>query len=260
MKTVSKLLWIAGVAGFTATAPAQVLWFPFTVPADRIAIPDGDINGMVLTGTVSGFDDSYKISTNSFQVELNLTGDPIGGNGDIYAALQAPTVGGKSGPMAILLNRPGVAPGSLLGYQDNGGLFTFYEGANDPNHVDSKGVQQSFTDAHFYQNDPVYGGQPGDNGVSGIFRSDGRDVDPTLGTAAQYGAATRTKTLAAFDGLNPNGQWTLFIADVSSGGSSKITSWGLDFTPIPEPSEYALAIGIGLVGFALYRRRTMKLA
>lgn len=253
MKSVSKLLWIAGLAGLTATASAQSLWFPFEIPADRVAIPDNDANGEVIFGTVSGFDASYTISTNSFKVVLDLEGDPIAGTGDIYARLQAPT-----GQYAVLLNRTGLAVGTGLGYQDNGGKFTFYDGASDPAHKDSLGVAHDFTDVHFYQTDPVYGA-PGDNPVDGIYKSDGRDLDP--GSApAQYTNATRDKTLAVFQGLNPNGEWTLFIADLNAGNSAKITGFGLDFTPIPEPQEYALAIGLGLMGFALYRRRTAKLA
>jgi len=50
-------------------------------------------------------------------------------------------------------------------------------------------------------------------------------------------------TLASFDGLNPNGTWTIFFADLSTGGGqSQVTSWSLNITAVPEPVSTALAI------------------
>lgn len=256
MNTVSKLLCVVGLAGFTASASAQVLWFPFTVSSDKVSIPDNDLNGEALFGTVSGFADDYKISTNNFKVVLEFAGDPIASNGDLYAALQAP----NGGPIAVLMNRVGYGAGELSGYADNGGKFVFYDGATDPNNKDDNGTAWAFSDVHNYQNDPVFGtgGKEVEN-FYGIFNSDGRSVDPQ-GSIAQFAAANRNKTLAVFQGLNPNGEWTLFLADVANSGFAKVVSWGLDFTPIPEPQEYAIAVGLGLLGFAVYRRRTLKIA
>jgi subtilisin-like proprotein convertase family protein len=245
MKTVSKLVCIAGLAGLAATASAQV----FTYNVNQ-SIPDGDLNGIALVGTVSGV--SGTVETNAFKVSLNIQGDPIAGSGDLYSYLRSP-----SGEQAILLNRPGYPGNNGVGYQDNGMNIRLFDGV-DPNHKNNSGLAVEFTDVHFYQDDPIYGGQP-NNDATGIFESDGRDVNP-LGSADDFNAASRSLNLNVFQGINPNGDWLLFVADVSSGGSAKLNSWGLDFTPIPEPQEYAMAIGMGLVAFALYRRRVLKAA
>jgi subtilisin-like proprotein convertase family protein len=60
-------------------------------------------------------------------------------------------------------------------------------------------------------------------------------------------------TLSSFTG-NPNGNWTLFFADMASGGGSSpstLGSWSLEITAVPEPVNVALGIfgGIFLVGF-----------
>lgn len=245
MKTVSTKVCIAALAGFAATASAQVFTFNVNQP-----IPDGDLNGSAFVGEVSGL--SGTVDTNSFKVSLNIAGDPIAGTGDLYSYLRSP-----DGQRAILLNRPGYPGNNGVGYQDNGMNLRLFEGV-DANHKNTDGLATAFTDVHFYQSDPIYGGIP-NNEATGIFKSDGRDIDP-LGSAEAFNAATRSKTLSVFQGVNPNGEWLLFVADVSAGGSAKLNSWGLDFTPIPEPQEYALAIGIGLMAFALYRRRVLKTA
>jgi len=242
MKTVTKLVCIAGLVGLAATATAQV--FTFGVDADKQSIPDGDLNGSTFKGTVNGI--TSALSTNSFKVSLDLVGDPIAANGDFYAYIRSP-----SGQVAVLLNRVGVPSNGGVGYADNGMNVRFYDGNDEANHA--------FTDVHWYQLDPVYVGIPGDNGLTGIFRPDGRSIDP-LSLPGAFSTANRDKTFSAFQGINPNGDWGLFIADVSSGGSARLTSWGLDFTPIPEPQEYAMAISAGLMAFALYRRRIIKSA
>jgi hypothetical protein len=69
-------------------------------------------------------------------------------------------------------------------------------------------------------------------------------------------------TLSSFNGLNPNGDWTIFFADMASGGGdgpSTLVSWGLDITAVPEPVNAALGIfaGLGLVvivGRILWRK------
>jgi len=242
MKTVTKLVCIAGLVGLAATATAQV--FTYAVDPDKQSIPDGDLNGSTFIGTVSGV--TSALSTNSFIVSLNIVGDPIANNGDFYAFLRDP-----NGDIAYLLNRVGSPANGGIGYADNGMNVRFYDGSDEANHA--------FTDVHWYQLDPVYGGVPGDNGLTGIFRPDGRSIDP-LSNPGLFQTAARDSTFSVFQGINPNGDWGLFVADVSSGGSAKLVSWGLEFTPIPEPQEYAMAISAGLMAFALYRRRIQKSA
>src|SRR5262249_46874696 len=53
-------------------------------------------------------------------------------------------------------------------------------------------------------------------------------------------------TLTSFDSLDPNGTWTIFFADMSSGAQSTLISWGLEVQPVPEPVTWALIIFGGL--------------
>lgn len=50
----------------------------------------------------------------------------------------------------------------------------------------------------------------------------------------------------SYNGLNPNGTWTLFIADLSGGGQSQLVSWELDITAVPEPVNLALGVFAGV--------------
>ena len=52
--------------------------------------------------------------------------------------------------------------------------------------------------------------------------------------------------LDALNGLNPNGSWVLFLADLSGGGQSTITSWDLDITAVPEPANVAMGTFAGV--------------
>ena len=62
-------------------------------------------------------------------------------------------------------------------------------------------------------------------------------------------------SLASFNGSNPNGTWTLFFADESTGYTSTLSGWSLDITAVPEPINLALGIfGLSVVGFGLLRQ------
>jgi hypothetical protein len=52
--------------------------------------------------------------------------------------------------------------------------------------------------------------------------------------------------IRAYGSHTPNGTWTLFIADLSSGGVSPLASLELDLTPVPEPVNVALGIFAGV--------------
>ena len=69
-----------------------------------------------------------------------------------------------------------------------------------------------------------------------------------------------TALLSSFNGLNANGNWTLYIADVSGGSVSTLTSWTLEIAAVPEPGslvEGAVAV-LFLGGIGLYRLRGAK--
>lgn len=64
-------------------------------------------------------------------------------------------------------------------------------------------------------------------------------------------------TLGNFSG-NPNGNWTIFFADLSGGDptSSTLGGWSLEVTAVPEPVNVALALFAGLaIAFKLILRR-----
>jgi subtilisin-like proprotein convertase family protein len=89
--------------------------------------------------------------------------------------------------------------------------------------------------------------------LTGTFQPDARNTSP-LTVLANTG---RTDFLSSFNGLDPNGDWTLFVADVSGGDTHTLVSWGLEATgPIPEPGTTTLLAlgGLGLL-LAAWRRK-----
>ena len=59
----------------------------------------------------------------------------------------------------------------------------------------------------------------------------------------------------AFNGLNPNGTWTLFFADSVNGDTTTVNSWSLDITAVPEPVNMAMAVfGVVVVAAGGVRR------
>ena len=80
--------------------------------------------------------------------------------------------------------------------------------------------------------------------------------DLSSGTYAAAGA------LSGFNGSTADGTWTLYFADLSSGGgTSVLNSWQLNITAVPEPVNIALAaftvLGIAMVSFRALKRSTV---
>jgi subtilisin-like proprotein convertase family protein len=76
-------------------------------------------------------------------------------------------------------------------------------------------------------------------------------------TPSQFNADPTGNTLADLDGVNPNGAWKLFIADLSGGGQSTLVSWGLTVVTVPEPQTWTL-VGGSLAAFWLLTRKRRK--
>jgi subtilisin-like proprotein convertase family protein len=193
-------------------------------------IPDGNLNGWSDTRTVSGASGLWNIT--DVQVTLDISG---GHNGDLYAYLEHDNTG-----FAVLLNRVGVglAQGDAFGYGNAGMNIRLAAGAANGN-------------IHWYGG----AGTP-----SGIYQPDGRNISP-LSPPAMFDTAAADANFSSFTGLNPNGQWTLFMADVSSGGGQTIMlSWGLQVDAIaqaPEPGTTALA-ALWLVLWRLWHVRIAR--
>ena len=187
------------------------------------AIPDNSIVGLTDSHSLSGL--LFQIT--DVRVTLNLSG---GYNGDLYGYLRL-----NDSPLVVLLNRVGVTGSDPDGYADSGFSVTLAASASH--------------DIHFYQDfSPTYNG----NGqLTGTWQADGRS-DPLSSSRG---------SLTDFNGLNPNGTWTLFFADQSPGDESTLLSWSLDIAAVPEPVNVALGLFAALaaaISFAGQRRNLLR--
>jgi subtilisin-like proprotein convertase family protein len=219
-----RFLAVAALLGVCSPAHANLIT-ETSVFATSLTIPDNDPNGVASTGV---FDTSQFISISSVQVSLNIVG---GFNGDFYAYLRHGATG-----FAVLLNRPGVTAANLFGYADSGINVTFNDTA--PN-----------GDIHTYQNVA----KPNGGTLTGTWQPDGRTADP----AVVMDTSARTAFLSSFDGLDPNGAWTLFVSDNSPVGIGDLEGWSLTISgqsiaaPVAEGGSTLLLLGLGWVALVL---------
>jgi subtilisin-like proprotein convertase family protein len=186
-------------------------------------IPDFDENGIASTIVVST--PITKIS--DLQITLEISG---GWNGDYYAYLRH-----GSSDFAVLLNQVGTSGTDLYGY-GNAGFGP-----------DSTGQPFTFSDAgtpglHNYQaHSPQYNGT---GQLTGMWQPDGDSFD------------------SSFGGMDPNGAWTLFIADLSTVGVGTFENWSISFTgkehghvPDSGATFFLLAMSLSALTLALASRR-----
>lgn len=226
MKKTSLLLVI--LVGLSANLFAQ----PVNIKTNynvNLRIPDNDASGLAST---KSFISSFLITNiTDLNVTLNIAGNF---NGDLYGTL----VHGSG--FSVLLNRAGKRAGNDIGYGDPGFNVTLDD--------------QAAADIHTYRltlagnNDTALS-----SALTGTWQPDGRNIDPGL----VLNTDPRTALLASFNNLNPNGDWTIFLADLSPGGTSTLVSWGLDVTGVPEPSQIALWV-LGGLGLCFGSRRFRK--
>src|SRR2546423_3455738 len=197
------------------------------------------MNGMSDTRTLSGLTFN---SISDVDVRLTISGS---WNGDLYGYLV------HSSGFTVLLNRVGRGSGNSFGYGDGGFSVTFDDQASQT------------VDFHFYQAASGYNSSSLQGGTH--WRPDGRNIDPNSPGAA-LDSTSPTALLSSFNGLNPNGTWTLFLADVSGGAPNTLVNWGLDITgtaAVPEPSSIiegglpALVLGAMV---SMFRLRKLQLS
>jgi len=170
-----------------------------------------NINAVIPDASSIGLDDTRNLSLpglasiTDLKVKLTVAG---GFNGDLYCYLRH-----ESG-FVVLLNRPGRSAANDLGSEQPGLKVSF---SQDP-----------AKDIHGCQNcGPVSAA------VVGEWAPDGRQADPR----ACLQTSPRTSTLNSFAGLNPNGKWTLFLADLNPGSQATLVDWSLIITATPRSFE-----------------------
>jgi hypothetical protein len=225
------LVLILAAFGTTDRAPAALLVETGSYTPDLL-IPDGSALGVADTHTFS----SSIATISEVRVSLQIAGASSPGdafNGDFYVYLT------HGSGFAVLLNRPGRTAVNSFGYADSGFDVTFDD-------------SPAGADIHNYQ----LVSNPGGGQLTGAWSSDGRAIDPT----SVLDTTPRSSSLASFNGLDPNGTWTLFVADLSPIGTGRLVTWQLEITghSIPEPGSAlagVLSLGAGVCCRWSRRRR-----
>lgn len=185
----------------TAVLPVRAALTESVVHTVNLAVPDGVESGtgdsIFYTNGVLG------VVPGTAWAKLNVSLEIAGGyNGDLYVLLEHGT------NYAVLVNRPGRTAASDAGYGDRGFSVTFDDAALNG-------------DIHSYRSriNPLGGA------LTGIWRPDGRDVDP----AVCLDTDSRTALLSGMIDGGPDGEWSLTVLDVAAGDQATLVSWGLSF-------------------------------
>jgi len=196
-------------------------------------------SGNIPAGNLSGWSDTETISgetgvIGSVSVNLDISG---GFNGSLYGYLE------YDGVIVTLLNRVGVSSGNSFGYGDSGFDITLSSSA--------------VNNIHSYQSGSY--SLNGSGQLTGTWAPDGNTVSP-ISSPSSFNSNPGGTGLNYLNGLNPDGTWTLFLADVvSGGGAPQVISYGIDITTVPEPVNLALGIFAGLfILGSLWRKMSGK--
>lgn len=171
--------------------------------------------GLVPDNNLSGWSDTRNVSTmpaGTLQgIAVNLSLNS-GWTGDLYAYLV------HSSGFAVLLNQVGT-PGQPFGYGAGTMNVTLVDGLAWNGNAISGNIHS-------------YGG----GNVGGYWNPDNPN--------------TPGNSLGSFLATNPNGTWSLFIADLSLGGVTTVQNWGLqmDIVAVPEVESWAAAALAGAFG------------
>jgi hypothetical protein len=193
-------------------------------------IPDGDQLGLVEMIDLS----TSITSISDVSLTLNISG---GYNGDYYAYLRHTDSSGLG--FSVLLNRVGESGAAQYGSSDNGFNVTLSDAASGNIH-DANAAGAVLT---------------------GTYRPDGRNISP-FSDPTTLATTIPSALLNSFNGMDANGQWELFIADVSSGSVGTLTSWGItvteNATAVPDRGSTLLLFG-GCCCLLLVKRPSWRL-
>jgi hypothetical protein len=221
------------LVGVVIGLPLQAALYTYNFGNINAVIPDNSGTGYANNQTIDeGTQLNFlggNLSIASVVVRLDISG---GMNGDLYAYVRHQTANGTG--FTVLLDRVGTAPGNPLGSTLSG--FG----------PDGLGNPFRLTDSAAY-GDVHNAADPGYNGhLAGTWRVD---------------QSVAGNSFTSFQGLNPLGTWSLFLADYSGENVSTLNGWGLEITAVPEPVTVAGLIfsGLCLAGAAARRLRARAL-
>lgn len=198
--------------------------------APDVATPDG--GGALGVQSTLDLTTSLRVTTD---VNVRLVIGPASGdsalNGDFYAYLS------HAGQIAVLVNRVGRTASDSVGSLDNGFDVVLDDQSATDIHVHTPVVQPDYPATQLP--------------LTGTWRPDGWNVLPTLVTDA----SARTATLSAFNGTDPNGEWTLFVSDFGSGAAGRLVRWELTVAAaVPEAPSWAWGLGAATLLLGTRRR------
>jgi subtilisin-like proprotein convertase family protein len=175
-----------------------------TLTTQTFTITTPSVNGVIPDGNPAGA---------NFQGLFNLasTGDLIGGvtvglniSGGYNGDLYAYLIA-PNGTMVVLMNQPGAD--SVFGADGAGMNITLVSGTSDNGSIQTAGSGY----------------------LTGSYNVPGNNLN-NFGTTASPGGPA-------------NGTWTLFFADMSSGGgTAQLDSWSVGISLVPEPVPMALGV------------------
>jgi subtilisin-like proprotein convertase family protein len=226
---------LGGIMGVNEAARAATITNASTAAALNLAIPDDAYTGALGSMTpstinVAAVGTEQVISDVTVTIALDHTFV-----GDLTIKLQSP-----SGTIVTLLNRPG--------------LFTADNGVQTGG--DSSNLSASFPITY-------------DDAASDSAEDMGQGLldnevigDPGNGSPDTYvpdADGANNDFFATFKGENPNGTWTLYIADSAPGATGALQQWSLEITTVPEPASGVLAMMALVPAIGRMTKRTQRL-
>lgn len=98
-------------------------------------------------------------------------------------------------------------------------------------------------------------------GYNNVTLSDGGyaniNITQNPATGGTYNPSAGSLAFAGYNGMNPNGNWVLFVSDLSGGdvSFSRLDSWSLTLNAVPEPVNVALGVfAAALLAVSGFRR------